>query len=54
MSDNSKIILEGEETVKITGKGNGIYFEDCTGEILGKDINIKGSDYNGNFFLKAQ
>lgn len=53
VSDNSKIILEGEETVKITGKGNGIYFEDCTGEILGKDINIKGSDYNGIFFSQG-
>ena len=53
VSDNSKIILEGEETVKITGKGNGIYFENCTGEILGKDINIKGSDYNGIFFSQG-
>lgn len=50
VADNSTIILEGEETVKITGKGNGIYFEDCTGKILGKDINIKGSDNNGIFF----
>ena len=50
VADNSTIILEGEETVKITGKGNGIYFKDCTGKILGKDINIKGSDNNGIFF----
>ena len=47
VADNSTIILEGEETVNITGKGNGIYLEDSTGKILGKDINIKGSDYNG-------
>ncbi|WP_462351509.1 hypothetical protein, partial [Fusobacterium varium] len=47
VSGNSKIAINGRETVKITAGTTGVYFSESSGTISGKNIDITGIDYNG-------